>query len=153
VSTKGGAGGSGGSDKPGGNKAGAHKAGGHAASVGASASAGEAGHNGGAGESSRAEPRAEQASTATDPVAKLCREVLAPIVEADGGEMYLVAASAEDIHIHLAGTCSGCPGATLTGDRILAPALAVVARNAKLRVTTGWRVPEGAKRVETEKKP
>ena len=76
---------------------------------------------------------------------KLCKEVLAPLVEADGGEMYLVSATAEDIHIHLAGTCSGCPGATFTGDKILAPALQSALPKAKVKVTTGWRIPEGAK--------
>ncbi len=96
--------------------------------------------------------RAASETGASEPVMKLCREVLAPLVEADGGEMFLVSASADDIHIHLGGTCAGCPGASLTGDKILAPALQTVAPKAKLRVTTGWRVPEGAHRIETAKK-
>jgi Fe-S cluster biogenesis protein NfuA len=78
----------------------------------------------------------------------MCREVLAPLIQADGGEMYLVSATPEGIHIHLAGTCSGCPGSTLTSDKILGPALASIAPKAKLTVTTGWRVPPGAQKIE-----
>jgi Fe-S cluster biogenesis protein NfuA len=85
---------------------------------------------------------------ASDAVVKMCREVLAPLIQADGGEMYLVSASSEDIHIHLAGTCAGCPGSALTSDKILAPALATVAPKAKLTISTGWRVPEGALKIE-----
>ena len=62
--------------------------------------------------------------------------------------MYLVSATAEDIHIHLAGTCAGCPGASLTRERLLEPAIRAVAPKAHLRVTTGWRVPEGARKID-----
>ena len=78
---------------------------------------------------------------------KTVLEVLAPLVEADGGEMYLVFANAEDVHLHLAGTCAGCPGSSFTRDRIFAPALAVAFPKVKLRVTTGVRIPDGARRV------
>jgi Fe-S cluster biogenesis protein NfuA len=81
-------------------------------------------------------------------VLKACREQLAPLVRADGGELYLVAASADDVHLHLAGTCAGCPGATMTRDRLLQPAVQAIFPKAQLRLTTGWRVPEGAKKVE-----
>lgn len=80
-------------------------------------------------------------------ILKMCREVLAPLIEADGGEMYLVAVTADDIHIHLAGTCAGCPGSSLTAQSIVAPALLKVAPKSTLRLTTGWRVPEGADRI------
>ena len=87
-------------------------------------------------------------SAAGEAVAKACREVLAALIEADGGRMFLVTASAEDIHIHLAGTCAGCPGSAQTTTRILAPTLERVLPKAKLRVTTGWIVPGGAIRLE-----
>jgi Fe-S cluster biogenesis protein NfuA len=77
-------------------------------------------------------------------VAKVCRDVLAALVEADGGRMFLVSATVEDIHIHLGGTCAGCPGSSYTGAKILAPLLERVAPKAKLRVTTGWIIPDGA---------
>jgi Fe-S cluster biogenesis protein NfuA len=80
-----------------------------------------------------------------DEVEKLCREILSPLVRADGGEMYLVAVSADDVHIHLAGTCAGCPGAQMTRDRMIVPLLHTAAPKLNVRVTTGWKVPEGAK--------
>jgi Fe-S cluster biogenesis protein NfuA len=87
-------------------------------------------------------------SSAGEAVAKACRDVLAALVEADGGRMFLVAATAEDIHIHLAGACAGCPGSSQTTSRVLAPTLERVLPKAKLRVTTGWIVPAGALRLE-----
>lgn len=86
-------------------------------------------------------------SSPSEPVIKVCREVLAPLVEADGGEMYVVVVNADDVHIHLAGTCAGCPGSSLTRDRVFAPALLSVVPKAKLRVTTGVRIPDGAQRI------
>ncbi len=91
----------------------------------------------------------------TDDVERVCRDYLAPLVEADGGEMYLVSVSPDDVHIHLAGTCAGCPGSTFTGDQMMTPVILGVAPKAKVRVTTGWLVPDGAKRVgagESKKK-
>jgi Fe-S cluster biogenesis protein NfuA len=87
-------------------------------------------------------------TAASDIVAKVCREVLAALIEADGGRMFLVSASAEDVHLHLAGTCAGCPGSAHTTSRILAPTLERVLPKAKLRVTTGWVIPNGALRLE-----
>jgi Fe-S cluster biogenesis protein NfuA len=87
-------------------------------------------------------------SAAGESVARVCREVLAALIEADGGRMFLVAATPEDIHIHLAGTCAGCPGSAHTASRILAPTLERSLPKAKLRVTTGWNVPAGALRLE-----
>jgi len=80
-------------------------------------------------------------------IVKVCREILAPLIHADGGELYLVSVGAEEIHLHLAGTCAGCPGASLTRDRMLEPALAAVAPKLALKVTTGWIVPTGAERI------
>ena len=84
---------------------------------------------------------------AKDEVTKLCREILAPLVHADGGEMYVVEVLPEEVHIHLAGTCAGCPGAALTRDKVLAPVLAAALPKARLTLTTGWRVPPGATKI------
>lgn len=75
---------------------------------------------------------------------KVCRDVLAPIVAADGGILYVVKASAEEAHFHLTGTCAGCPGAALTRDGMIVPAVRSVLPKARVVVTTGFRVPEGA---------
>jgi Fe-S cluster biogenesis protein NfuA len=81
-------------------------------------------------------------------IAKVCREILAPIVKTDGGQMYLVRFDGDDVHIHLAGTCAGCPGASITGDKILLPALRVAAPKVRVVVTTGIRIPEGAEKLD-----
>ena len=83
-----------------------------------------------------------------DVILRACREQLAPLVRADGGELYVVTVSAEDVHLHLAGTCAGCPGATMTRDRLVQPALQALLPKAQIRLTTGWRVPEGAQRID-----
>jgi Fe-S cluster biogenesis protein NfuA len=100
------------------------------------------------------EPSSQSALTPAvnrDHLVKICREVLAPLIEADGGEMYLVAVSGEDIHIHLAGTCAGCPGSSFTAQSIVGPVLGKVAPKSKLRLTTGWRVPPEAERLEAKR--
>jgi Fe-S cluster biogenesis protein NfuA len=81
-------------------------------------------------------------------VNKALSEFVAALVKADGGELYLVSATPDDVHLHLTGTCAGCPGATMTRERLLEPAVHGAAPKATLRVTTGWRVPEGARKVE-----
>jgi len=81
-------------------------------------------------------------------VNKALSEFVAALVRADGGELYVVSATHDDVHLHLTGTCAGCPGATMTRERLLEPAVHGAAPKATLRVTTGWRVPEGARKVE-----
>ena len=89
--------------------------------------------------------------TATiDQLLKLCREVLAALVEADGGQMYVVAVEADHLALHLSGVCAGCPGATLTTKYVIEPAVHAIAPSARVTVTTGLRIPEGASRVSPE---
>ncbi|HXN31655.1 MAG TPA: NifU family protein [Polyangiaceae bacterium] len=80
-------------------------------------------------------------------IAKICREILAPLVRTDGGEMYLVTFEGDDLHIHLTGTCAGCPGVSMTGDKVILPALRTAAPKLRLVVTTGVNVPEGAEKL------
>jgi Fe-S cluster biogenesis protein NfuA len=80
-------------------------------------------------------------------IAKICREILAPLVQTDGGEMYLVRFDGDDVHIHLSGTCAGCPGVSLTGDKVILPALRTAAPKLRVVVTTGVKIPEGAQRL------
>ncbi|MCC6552598.1 MAG: NifU family protein [Polyangiaceae bacterium] len=79
-----------------------------------------------------------------DQLLKVCREVIAPLVKADGGEFYIVAVEPDHLTLHLAGACSGCPGATLTTRAVIEPAVLAVAPSARVVVTSGVRVPEGA---------
>ena len=75
-------------------------------------------------------------------------EFVADLVKADGGELYLVSATNDDVHLHLTGTCAGCPGATMTRERLLEPAVRGAVPKASVKVTTGWTIPEGARKVE-----
>lgn len=95
----------------------------------------------------RKEARARVDNSVREQIERVLREVLSPIVKADGGEMYLVRWDGDDLHVHLAGACAGCPGSSLTADAILLPAVRSLAPKARVVVTTGFRVPEGAKRV------
>jgi Fe-S cluster biogenesis protein NfuA len=95
----------------------------------------------------------ERAASASDAgilgsVTKALSEFVAALVRADGGELYLVSATPDDVHLHLTGTCAGCPGATMTRERLLEPAVRGAAPKATVKVTTGWSVPEGALKVE-----
>jgi Fe-S cluster biogenesis protein NfuA len=81
-------------------------------------------------------------------VMRALSELAVPLVKADGGELYLVSVTGEDVHVHLTGTCAGCPGATMTRERLLEPTVHGVAPKLTVKVTTGWRVPDGAKKVE-----
>ncbi len=82
-----------------------------------------------------------------DQLLKVCREVLAPLIRADGGELYVVAVEADHLTLHLSGMCSGCPGALLTTRGVIEPAVHAVAPTARVVVTNGVRVPEGASLV------
>jgi Fe-S cluster biogenesis protein NfuA len=75
---------------------------------------------------------------------KICEDILAPLIRADGGELFVVAIEADTIRLHLAGTCSGCPGATLTTSAVIEPAIRAVAPAIRIIVTSGFQVPEGA---------
>jgi Fe-S cluster biogenesis protein NfuA len=81
-------------------------------------------------------------------ILRICREILAPLVKADGGEMFLVAVTADTVHIHLSGACSGCPGVALTRDDVLTPAIQATMPKARVLVTTGMHAPPGATRVD-----
>jgi len=82
-----------------------------------------------------------------DQLLKVCKEVIAPLIRADGGELYLVAVEPDHLTLHLAGTCSGCPGAVLTSRGVIEPAVHAVAPSARVVVTNGSKVPEGASLV------
>src|SRR5690242_8725297 len=75
---------------------------------------------------------------------KVCEDILAPLIRADGGELFVVAIEADSISLHLAGKCSGCPGATLTSSAIIEPAIRAVAPAMRVVVTSGFQVPAGA---------
>jgi Fe-S cluster biogenesis protein NfuA len=79
-----------------------------------------------------------------DALLNVCRDVIAPLVRADGGEFYVVAVEPDHVAIHLAGTCAGCPGVLLTTRSVIVPAVHAVSPTAKVVVTSGARIPDGA---------
>ncbi len=82
-----------------------------------------------------------------DQLLRICREVIAPLIKADGGELYVVAVEPDSLSLHLAGTCSGCPGKPYTTSAIIEPAIHAVAPSARVTVTNGAAVPEGSSRI------
>lgn len=79
-----------------------------------------------------------------DQMLKVCREVIAPLVRADQGEIYLVAVEPDQITLHLAGLCAGCPGVNLTVKGVIEPAVHAVAPTTRVVVSSGIRIPDGA---------
>lgn len=79
-----------------------------------------------------------------DQMLKVCREVIAPLIRADQGEIYLVAVEPDQISLHLAGMCAGCPGVNLTVKGVIEPAVHAVAPTARVVVSSGIRIPDGA---------
>lgn len=83
-----------------------------------------------------------------DEILTVIKEVLAPMVAADGGRLYVVQADSKQVSLHLAGRFSGCPGNHVMTRRVIQPVIAAVAPDAELTVTWGRLVPNGATRVD-----
>lgn len=82
-------------------------------------------------------------STNTELVTAL-RAIVLPLFAVDGGTLYVATASATEVHLHLAGEYSGCPGNNFTERALLAPIVGSVLPKAKLKVTSGLPIPTGA---------
>jgi Fe-S cluster biogenesis protein NfuA len=83
-----------------------------------------------------------------DEILTVIREVLAPMVAADGGRLYVVQADSKQVCLHLAGRFAGCPGNQVATRRVIQPLIAAVAPQAELTVTWGRLVPMGATPVD-----
>jgi Fe-S cluster biogenesis protein NfuA len=75
---------------------------------------------------------------------RVIREVVAPLVQADGGKLYVVRVEAEEVALHLGGRFSGCPGNTLAIRRVIEPALQAAAPRVRIVISAGALVPPGA---------
>ena len=82
----------------------------------------------------------------SDDILRVLTEVVAPLVEADGGEVFLVSSDQSHVEIHLAGRLAGAPGNGLLCRWILEPALRAVAPAVELTVSSGCLIPAGAER-------
>jgi Fe-S cluster biogenesis protein NfuA len=79
-----------------------------------------------------------------DEILTVIKEVLAPMVAADGGRLYVVQADEKQVSLHLAGRFAGCPGNHVATRRVIEPLIAAVAPQAEVTVTWGRLVPTGA---------
>ena len=84
---------------------------------------------------------------AKDEIVRVVREVLAPLVRADGGDLYLVSVEDTGVSLHVTGRFSGCPGNTLARRRIFEPPLVAVAPGIQVTLTSGPLIPTGAARL------
>ncbi len=86
--------------------------------------------------------------TPRERILSIVADVLNPLVQADGGKVYVVSAGDEAIELHLAGRFAGCPGNSLASRHVIEPAIRAVAPDARVTVTWGLLVPEGAKTAD-----
>jgi Fe-S cluster biogenesis protein NfuA len=91
--------------------------------------------------------RSEVVSTSREALLRVVRDVIAPLVRADQGSLYLVSASDDAISLHLAGRYAGCPGNTLARRRVIEPLLQAVVPGAQVIVMSGALVPPGAEQL------
>ena len=88
-----------------------------------------------------------------EPIARALRDIVAPMVEGDGGLLYVVAtgvtgaAGGVGVRLHLAGACGGCPGVRTTTQDVIEPVLRAAGARGPIEVSSGWIIPEGAERV------
>jgi Fe-S cluster biogenesis protein NfuA len=80
-------------------------------------------------------------------ILRIVSEVLAPLIAADGGDLYLVSAEDTGVSLHLTGRFSGCPGNTLARRRVIEPAIAAAVPGAIVTLTSGPLLPSGAKKL------
>ena len=91
-----------------------------------------------------------QMTAPTQALESMLSEVLAPLVEADGGELYFVSYDKETVALHVGGSWNGSPAVEMATERIITPAVVAIEPGAKVAVTYGWSVPDGAKRITPE---
>jgi Fe-S cluster biogenesis protein NfuA len=83
-----------------------------------------------------------------DEMLRVVREIVDPLVRADGGRVYVVRAEDDVLDLHLAGRFAGCPGNTLATRRLIEPAILAVVPGAKLTISSGALVPKDAELID-----
>ncbi|HYO92856.1 MAG TPA: NifU family protein [Polyangiaceae bacterium] len=78
---------------------------------------------------------------------RVVRELIGPLLRADGGEIYLVSLTESSVSLHFAGRYSGCPGNTLVRRRVIEPVLQAAAPDVQITITSGVLVPAGAEKL------
>jgi Fe-S cluster biogenesis protein NfuA len=82
-----------------------------------------------------------------DEILRVIREVVAPMVRADGGRLYVVKAEDDVLDLHIAGRFAGCPGNTLATRRVIEPAIFAVAPAARVTINSGALIPKDAELI------
>lgn len=77
-----------------------------------------------------------------DEIARVIKEILAPLIQADGGSLELVGLEKSTVRVHLGGRYSGCPGNQLVIVHFLEPAVQAILPGFEVTVTSGVLVPE-----------
>jgi Fe-S cluster biogenesis protein NfuA len=75
------------------------------------------------------------------------QEVLAPLVEKDGAELYLVRVEGSEVVIHFGGSYAGCPGVAAVARSVVAPVLKGVVPDVVVTAHSGKPVPRTAERI------
>lgn len=96
---------------------------------------------------------ADVAGPGSERIIGVLRTVIAPLVEADEGELYLLEATSGHVRLHLRGKFSGCPGNNLVAEEVILPVLRREAPGVRLDVSSGPLLPPGAQRVSPQSAP
>ncbi len=83
-----------------------------------------------------------------DAILRVLKEVLGPLVRADGGEVYVVRLDPDAVVLHLTGRYAGCPGNNVARRQVIEPAIRAVAPKAQITISSGALLPKGASRLE-----
>lgn len=73
--------------------------------------------------------------------------ILAPMVESDEGELFLVSHKDDRLHLHLRGRFAGCPGNGLVVAHLITPLVRAIEEKLEVEVTSGAILPPGATRI------
>lgn len=76
-------------------------------------------------------------------IRKILKDIIVPLVEAEGGKLRVLSADGEKVELHVFGRLAGAPGLGLLKRRVIEPAIRTAAPSAQIVITSGCRVPEG----------
>jgi Fe-S cluster biogenesis protein NfuA len=93
--------------------------------------------------------REAEQNVADDELKNALEKVIAPMVESDEGELFLVEDKGRTIHLHLRGRFAGCPGNELVTEQVLRPLLSAVRPQIEVQVSSGAILPDGAVRIKS----
>lgn len=92
-------------------------------------------------------------SSRTQVIRQVLTEVLVPMVTSEGGELYLICVSENEVAIHLTGRYSGSPAATLLCQELALPLIDAVAKGTIVNWSSGRLVPPNAEKLVAEPLP